>query len=260
MKKKIELSIKEFTAEYARKEDIDSEWKEPLTAYADAADPLFKKLKEVISPTHQLPTELLEDAETVITFFLPFVEKINKSNIEDRLSSRQWAKAYLETNQLIMEINKHIKKILNSKGYNSTVIAATHNFREDELISDWSHRHAAYIAGLGTFGINNMLITEKGCAGRIGSIITNLKLQPTERPKEEFCLYKYNGSCKVCVERCVVNALTENSADFARFDCYDICLKNDDYHKELGLTDVCGKCCVNLPCTDQNPISLNINN
>ena len=255
MKKMIDSSIKEFTTEYAQKEDVVSEWKEPLTAYADAADPLFKKLKEVISPTHQLPTELLSDAETVITFFLPFADNINKSNIEGSLSSRKWAKAYLETNQLVMEINKHIKKILNKHGYNSTVIAATHNFKEDELISDWSHRHAAYIAGLGTFGINNMLITTKGCAGRIGSIVTNLKLQPTERPKEEFCLYKYNSSCKACVKRCIVDALSENSADFARFDCYDICLKNDDYHQDLGLTDVCGKCCVDLPCTAENPVN-----
>lgn len=36
-------------------------------------------------------------------------------------------------------------------------------------MSEWSHRHAAYIAGLGIFGINNMLITNKGCVGRIPS-------------------------------------------------------------------------------------------
>ena len=148
-----------------------------------------------------------------------------------------------------------LKNKLSDKGYEAGLIAATNNFDKERLLSDWSHRHAAYIAGLGTFGINNMLITTKGCAGRIGSIVTNLKLQPTERPKEEFCLYKYNGSCKACVKRCIVDALSENSADFARFDCYDICLKNDDYHQDLGLTDVCGKCCVDLPCTAENPVN-----
>jgi len=253
MEDTIKRLITDYVKEYPKKEKTNTEWKKPLTAYANAQDPLFNKLKEVISPNHELPTDLLDNAQSVITFFLPFKEEINESNIKGRLSSRQWAVAYIETNQLIMAVNKYIQKELNKRGYNSTIIAATHNFREDQLISDWSHRHAAYIAGLGTFGINNMLITAKGCAGRVGSIITDLKLKPTKRPQEEFCLYKYNGSCKVCLERCIVNALSENPAEFNRFDCYEICLENEEYHKDLDLTDVCGKCCVNLPCTSQNP-------
>ncbi|HKL12371.1 MAG TPA: epoxyqueuosine reductase [Halanaerobiales bacterium] len=254
MEEKIKKLINNYVKDYAKQEHIESEWRKPLTAYADAKDPLFKKLKEVISPSHELPTDFLADAKTVITFFLPFTEEINKSNIKGRLSSRKWSVAYIETNQLILDLNKYVKKELNNQGYNSSIIPATHNFYEDKLISDWSHRHAAYIAGLGTFGINNMLITEKGCAGRVGSIVTDLKLKPTTRPKKEFCLYKYNGSCKVCIDRCIVDALQADPNKFNRFDCYEICLENDKYHKELDLTDVCGKCCVDLPCTTTNPV------
>mgnify|MGYP000291173647 CR=1 FL=1 len=252
MKEKIEASIKEYVKNYADRDEIKSTWRTPLTAYADAKDPLFLKMKEIISPTHSLPTDLLDKAKTVITFFLPFTERINKSNIEKRLSSKEWAVAYIETNQLISELNKHIKQLLSKEGFESTVIAATHNFKEEELISDWSHRHAAYIAGLGTFGINNMLITEKGCAGRVGSIITDLKLPPTKRKDVEYCLYKKDGSCGICADRCVTEALKRNSFD--RFICYDLCLENMDHHSDLDVADVCGKCCVNLPCTTQNPI------
>ena len=253
MKEKIENNIFEYVNIFEKKEDIQSSWRKPLIAYADANDPLFKKLKDVVSESHSLPKDLLNNAKTVISFFLPFDKSINKSNIVGRLSSRKWAIAYIETNQLIYEINKQIKKYLKKEGYQSTVIQATHNFDEEKLISDWSHRHAAYIAGLGTFGINNMLITEKGCAGRVGSIITDLKLEPTKRSKKENCLYKYNGSCKVCVKRCVNGSLQEESYD--RYTCYELCLENVDHHKDLDLADVCGKCCVDLPCSTQNPVS-----
>jgi epoxyqueuosine reductase QueG len=213
MKDKIETSIKEYVKKYAERDEIKSTWRTPLIAYADAKDPLFAKMKEIISPTHELPTDFLDEAQTVITFFLPFTERINKSNIDGRLSSKEWAVAYIETNQLILELNKHIKKLLNQNGFESTIIQATHNFKEEELISDWSHRHAAYISGLGTFGINNMLITEKGCAGRVGSIITDLKLTPTEREDVEYCLYKKDGSCGICADCCVTEALKRQSFD-----------------------------------------------
>ncbi len=35
----------------------------------------------------------------------------------------------------------------------------------------WSHKSAAAIAGLGSFGLHRMLITDAGCAGRCGSLL-----------------------------------------------------------------------------------------
>lgn len=247
----IESRIKKYVLEYENNSDIESSWREPIIAYADSKDKLFYKLKEIITPTHALPTDFLEEAKTVITFFLPFDQSINQSNIKGRLSSKQWAVAYIETNQLIIKLNKEIKQLLEKEGYKSTIIPASHNFDQDKLISDWSHRHVAYIAGLGRFGLNNMLITEKGCAGRVGSIVTDLKIDPTNRYEDELCLYKYDGSCKVCVDRCVINSLKIDNFD--RASCYQICLDNDKYYHDLNLAEVCGKCCVDLPCSTEIP-------
>jgi hypothetical protein len=36
----------------------------PLACFAAAGNPLFAKLKEVVSPTHALPTDLLPDAKS----------------------------------------------------------------------------------------------------------------------------------------------------------------------------------------------------
>lgn len=145
-----------------------------------------------------------------------------------------------------------MKKKLAEKNYKASLIAATNNFDKERLLSDCSHRHAAYIAGLGTFGINNMLITEKGCAGRVGTLVTNLKLEASSRDEKENCLNKAGFNCSRCVDRCVNGSLQEDSFD--RHKCYELLLENDKLRMESELTDVCGKCCVDLPCSFTAPV------
>jgi epoxyqueuosine reductase QueG len=253
MKTKLENMIKEYVENYPKNKDTKSKWREPLISYADADDKEFYTLKEIVSPTHALPKDFLQEATTVVTYFIPFDESIVKSNINDKYSSKEWALAYIETNKLIFELNTFVMNELKKIGYKSNVIPATHNFNEKKLISDWSHRHVAVIAGLGTFGLNNMIITEKGCCGRVGSFVTDIKINPTSKIKGENCLYKSMNICKKCVDRCVNDALKIES--FNRYKCYEMCLDNDRYHSHLGLMDICGKCLVDLPCSTKNPIN-----
>lgn len=252
MKKEIENLIQNFIDNYQQKDEIESKWKEPVINYAAADDPMFKQLKEAVSEEHLMPEDIMPGARTVIAYFIPFSNKIANSNIEGKYSSHQWAKAYVETNQLIAELNQHLKNKLLDKGYQASLIAATNNFDKERLLSDWSHRHAAYIAGLGTFGLNNMLITEKGCAGRIGTLITDLKIEASERSEQERCLNKAGFNCSKCVDRCVNGSLQEDSFD--RHLCYELLLENDEIHPESALTDVCGKCSVDLPCSFNSPV------
>jgi len=248
----IKADIIETISEFQRNPEIQSSWKEPVIGYASAGDPLFDKLKSVASPTHHTPRELLGKAQTVIAYFLPFVDSITRSNRAKGLASQSWAKAYLETNQLIVSINQHLAHSFHRRGYNSVVLPPTHNFDADKLLSDWSHKHIAYIAGLGKFGLHHMLITEKGCCGRLGSIVVDVEIEPTSQANEDACLYKYNQSCTNCVKRCEAGALTENGFD--RHECYKVCLDNADKYKALGLADVCGKCMSMVPCSFINPV------
>ncbi len=256
VKEKIKKFINHYVKEYSDRKEIKTKWREPIVKFSNANDEMFIKLKEIVNPTHALPKDFLDDAKTVIAYFIPFDESVVNSNLKGKYSSEEWAKAYIETNELIFNVNKYIKKKLSDLGYKSTIIPATHNFDEDSLMSDWSHRHVAYIAGLGKFGLNNMLITDKGCCGRIGSIVTNLKIERSKRTNNEYCLYKKKEICKKCVQRCVNNALKVDSFD--RHKCYEILLYNDELHSDLGITDACGKCCVNLPCSFTNPVSKDI--
>jgi len=253
MEEKINALIKSYVNDYSNKKDVFSQWQQPITKFASAKDPDFKKLKMSVDHSHLMPEDLLKNAKTIITYFLPFEKSIADSNKKGKNSSREWSVAYIETNQLISDLNQYIIKFLEKEGYKGTLIPATHNFNEETLISQWSHRHVAEISGLGTFGLNNMLITEAGCCGRIGSIVTTIDLKPSDKVNEENCLYKYDGSCGICVENCKFGALTYDK--FNRKRCYEICLMNDQYHTNLGVTDVCGKCCVNLHCSFKNPRS-----
>jgi len=252
MEKTIEKVIIDFVA--AREQGSDYGWKNPLVAYARADDPLFETLKEVASPTHVLPQDFLKEAQTVITYFIPFRDEIVKSNKSGRFASRSWAVTYIETNKLIAKVNEHLQEFLISHGYKAVFVPATHNFNETTLLSDWSHRSAAYIAGLGTFGVNHMLITESGCGGRIGSLITDLQLAPTPRPTTEYCLHKADGSCGRCAKKCVNHALAIDSLD--KHKCYEMCLINADRLSDLvSIADVCGKCLVGVPCSSAIPVN-----
>jgi len=230
-------------------------WRSPLVGVASARDPLFPRTREWVSPRHLLPGDLLPGAASVIVFFVPFSTEVVRSNIDGRPASPLWGEAYEETNRLIDTIGRGLADLLGRRNYGGANIAPTGNFREDELISTWSHRHAGYIAGLGTLGINNMLITEKGCCGRLGSLVTDCPLEPTNRPDIEFCLYRLDGSCGVCVDRCVNRSLTLRGYD--RFSCYSECRKNAARLPTRQPADVCGKCLVGLPCSLTRPVRVN---
>jgi epoxyqueuosine reductase QueG len=110
----------------------------------------------------------------------------------------------------------------------------------------------AHIAGLGNFGVHHLLITAKGCCGRFGSLVTNLDVRPSERSDRESCLYRFNGSCLKCIDKCVAKALTLEHFD--RQGCYRLLLENADLFAKEGLADVCGKCTCVVPCSFRDPV------
>jgi len=254
MDEKIRKLIRKFVKNYKIRIKTETDWDEPLVAFADADDPLFEKLKAVINTSHNTPTELLRDAKTVISYFIPFKKEIALSNVGGKNPSKEWAIAYIETNKLISDLNEYLSKELEKLNFRSVILPPTHNFDEKTLIRYWSHKHVAFISGLGKFGLHQMLITEKGCCGRLGSLITNAKINPTKKSDKEFCLYKHDTTCKKCLEKCIFGALNINSYD--RHKCYEICLLNAELYLELGIASVCGKCACGVPCSFKNPVKI----
>ncbi len=259
-KASLEEELDQFVKNYPTQALMETRWKAPLIGFASAEDPLFPKLKEWVRPSHLLPQDLLQGAKTVIAYFLPFEDGIQKENAREAFyPSRSWAVAYLETNRLIHQLNDHLKDFLERAGYSMVHTPATHNYDPSILLSDWSHRHIAYIAGLGRLGSSNLLITEKGCCGRLGSFVTEASFSPTARPDQEFCLQRAGYRCSACVEKCVYGALFVDRFD--RHACNRHLLENDAHFSDLRIkmkeiADVCGKCAAGLPCSTSNPVKI----
>ena len=236
--------------DYCRQKNQPPLWKAPLIKYASADDELFERLPELI-PGHHLPQDFLPGAKTVISYFLPFVDEIGVGNIDGMLCSEEWAFAYNFTNTMAVWLNEGLAGYLRSLGYDAAVPTDA-LLDPDTLMSRWSQRHVGYIAGQGTFGLNNMLISDVGCVGRYFSIVTALPIEPDRRPEpeknraDERCLYKREGGCMLCVSRCPAGALSIDGFD--REKCAANCGENGKQRS----AKVCGKCLVGLPCSSFN--------
>ena len=226
-------------------------WRQPLLVTA-RADDRFQILPKIASDEHMLPWELLPPVKTVIVFFIPFIRKLLDENSPGKFPCRNWGLAYEGTNDLIGVIAESIKDYLAERGYTSALTPATHNFDAIKLVARWSHKHLAYISGLGRFGVNAQLITPSGCAGRLGSLVTDADLGDSSLVESrELCLHKAGEECLKCLKQCPVGALNQKGIDRQR--CYTRLKLNLKQTKALaGLketTHVCGKCVTNLPCS-----------
>ncbi|HUX98016.1 MAG TPA: hypothetical protein VMV49_00555 [Candidatus Deferrimicrobium sp.] len=56
--------------------------------------------------------------------------------------------------------------------------------------STWSHRHMAFAAGLGSFGLSDGFLNERGIAMRCGSVIVEYQL-PSDANKRPAAPYAY---------------------------------------------------------------------
>ena len=148
------------------------------------------------------------------------------------------------------QVNQRLCQFIQGLGYDAAVPVNAGTISPQQLVSRWSQRHVAYIAGHGTFGRNNMLISDQGCAGRYYSIVTTLPVPPDSRPEGERCLHKRNGSCGLCMARCPMGALSPEG--FLRERCYARCMENMALQGPDG-EDVCGKCLAGLPCSHRCP-------
>ena len=228
-------------------------YRAPLVGFADAHDPRFRELRRVADLNHLMPQDLLPGAQSVISFFVPFGPGVVKANAGDREEvAREWALAYVETNELITRTAGHLVKLLSQHSVRAASEPPTDSFDPVKLVSQWSHKSVAVIAGLGSFGLHHMVITDAGCAGRFGSVVTDAPLPSTSSGHKERCLYFYDGSCRSCITRCPVGALNElKGIDKQR--CWSRCLEVAEFFSHLGSCEVCGKCAIG-PCAFQSAV------
>jgi ferredoxin len=128
--------------------------------------------------------------------------------------------AYL--NWELSRVALRVAKVLESHGYPSLPLPPSHtlaNYRYYERFDEWSrylgdfsHKHAALAAGLGTFGWSNLFLSPTyGARQRLISVITEAALEVEElRDFPELCQPELCGYA--CVETCPIGALSRDEA------------------------------------------------
>ena len=207
-------------------------FREPLVAFSAAHDPRYAELKTVVDESYLCPTELLPDARSVISYMILFTEEVVTAPRGD--NPTRWGDAYHTANALFAPINEAIIQYLKNQGFSAMRVPAEHTWDPTTLSATWSDTSAGVISGLGTFGTNNMLITERGSGGRLGTVLTSATLQATTKAPQRKCPYPEDGSCGLCLQICPSKALRPDKM-IARADCeYEAGKDNKAY--------VCGKC------------------
>lgn len=216
----------------------------PLIGISSAQDPLFAELKkpEVISPHYLSPQEWLDGAQTVISYFLPFSSQIRDANRGEGLPATEWLYGRIEGEALNNAVRNFLIGLLKENGATALAPAQDLRFSVVNRRSNWSERHVAFISGLGTFGLGKFLITEKGCAGRYGSIITTEFIQATLRPYTE--IYEYCTMCGECIPRCPSGAISMEGKDLTICSGYIDEKIKPRFAPRYG----CGKCQISVPC------------
>lgn len=238
----------------------------PLVGFADVCDPLFLEFKDIIGDFYLTPLEILErsfpehegswDGSSVVSWILPFSRSIRERNRrETHCSSKVWALAKTYGEELNIKLREHIASFIKDRGFIAIVPTLSPLFEvlqseEVGFTSNWSERHVAYVAGLGTFGLSGGLITKSGIAMRCGSVVTNLKLNPTKRPysnHQEYCLFYGSNTCGKCIERCPGGAISEkgHNKELCMVHCAEIMQKSDEYDTVMP---TCGLCQTAVPC------------
>ena len=250
---------------------------EPLVGFARGDDPLFRRYKRVIGKFHYTPLEWMKLALgrrlpsnfrardlRVIAWVLPITRTTRKENrLEKEATSRRWAHTRLYGEECNERLRSSMVSALEAEGYLALAPFQSKFFStlKDSRIghaSNWSERHAAHAAGLGTFGLSDGLITPRGKAMRCGSVITSLLVKPTPRPykdRGDYCLFHRRGTCMKCAGRCPVGAITEKGHD--KDACKDFVFDTmTPYVKKTFEIDIhaCGLCQTGVPCESRIPV------
>lgn len=255
-----------------RKLDGGKYWDTPLVGFASGDDPLFKQYKKIIGRFHLTPGEIFAltfekekrtPALSVISWVLPASEDIRLSNrTETRGPSRLWAHARDFGEKFNVTLRDEVVSLLKKQGYRAVAPMNSPHWkrlktRKAGHCSNWSERHVAYACGLGTFGLSDGLITPRGKAMRLGSVVTDLSLTPSEKSyasHQSNCLYYFNGTCQTCAKRCPAGAITSKGHD--KDKCYEYMYVGygPALKAEYGVEITgCGLCQTKVPCESGIP-------
>ena len=273
----IEGIIKNFTR-HSQENSLGNEagekaWSEPIVGFSKGDDLLYDTLKNDIGLFYWTPVEIFTkafsdanistDQLSVISWILPQTERTKGDHRKQTVyPSERWVRARLFGEDFNNRLRRHVVETLRAAGYAAVapMLSPFWKRRISEaygFASNWSERHTAYVCGLGTFGLSDGLITPLGKAIRCGSVVARISVEPTKRPYRDhqtYCLFHSYGTCKKCIDRCPVGAITENGHDKLKCKNYLRQVMAPYVENQFGLKGhCCGLCQTAVPCESWIP-------
>lgn len=196
--------------------------KERIMNYAKEAgvdDIGFASLENYKSPNTAPIKEIFPQAKTIVV--LAFQQLDNCESENERIMSMGNRNLSEFSNPLTYEIARFIKRESGSKVM--TIIGGPVNTDKKTglPVADISLRHAAFAAGLGSFGRHNLVVhPEMGSKVVFSAIITDRDIQVDTPLGEDLCI-----DCDICVNLCPANALNEEK----KTDVMKCLLKSQPY-------------------------------
>jgi epoxyqueuosine reductase len=154
------------------------------------------------------PQSIYPEARTVIVIGLQV-----QLPILETAPSIYYHELYKTVNLLLDEKAYEISNYLTDKGY-SSIYLPRDGYGDIEVLLEkplafFSHKHAAFLAGIGSFGLNNVLLTPKyGPRVRFTSIFTTAEIEGDPLPSKNLCT-----RCMLCAQSCPVGAIATDSED-----------------------------------------------
>ena len=210
----------------------------PVEMWEKPPEELPNTFREWI-PKEFWPQSIYPEAKTVVVIGLPV-----QLPIVETAPSIYYHELYNTVNALLDEKAYEISNFLTEKGYPSIYLPRDGYGDIDVLLEKplafFSHKYAAYLAGLGSIGLNNVILTpEYGPRVRFTSIFTTAPIEPEVPNINDLCT-----RCMRCVLECPVNALHPLKEDLKYFpppmDKLKCALRSKKLRKELRAP--CGIC------------------
>ncbi|MBP1928293.1 epoxyqueuosine reductase QueG [Methanolinea mesophila] len=157
-------------------------------------------------PEEFYPRSVYPEARSVIVVGLPVSLPVLETT-----PSIWYHELYKTVNILLDQYTYRLANFLTGDGYPSVFVPrdgyGSAEVLKENPVAFFSHRHAAYLAGLGTFGVNNTVLTPAyGPRVRFGSVITTAELPPDPLMTGQLCT-----RCMRCVRSCPARALDEGA-------------------------------------------------
>lgn len=269
--------IVDFTAR-ARENILSPETEErifdpPLVGFASGTDPLFLEFRNHIGSFSLTPLDVFtgtlpgstarQEELAVICWIIPATDRTRKEQAaQEKYPSKRWARTRMLGEEFNNALRRHVVDELAGRGIEAVAPLLSPLWSRSDRgpyapCSNWSERHAAYAAGLGTFGLCDGLITPAGKAVRVGSVVARLDIRPSRRPYDDhhaYCLHYSHDTCRECMKRCPVQAITEAGHDKRRCMQYTEKAMKRYIEERYGFTTyACGLCQAGVACTGGIP-------